>query len=690
MSRILKALILLSIVLVSLGYHFRGSIAASWYERSGSETANEQLIDQVEQYLSSWGETLNDERFYHKLKILSEQYWVSWHGMFETERLIPEHSISGQQYLQMLLDKQYERLTEALEPHLVPSNEEQSVEMQYALNALDRDEVWLQSYFDEWVEATPTKAVPYLARADYLLTQGLLARGTDYIRNTPEYNLVKMRMLFELSMKDLNKVKSINDQTAYPYAIQLNIAMRQGSAVSKRSIYEQGVKRDPELNWIYSTYLSTLAPKWGGSAQQEKQFIEELRSKYQTYPWLKSNEVSWMIDQVDALPGKACDKIAEYQRAYDFYTNSWSSYNLGRAYSCDLQFDEALGYLRESVERWPYQAIAWRLIGAIQHKLGDSESALESTRIAAHLDPSDDFSFFQLGNISLYLERYERAIVAYNKAIKANPEKSDYSQYLELAENFLANPGSPHDLYLLKDSWGGMVSKTTYVKGRKEGKAIIYDDHNNPKEYRLYENDVFTKLTRLHPDGSVSTVLSIKGDKIDGPYQEISVSGNVISTGVLDAGLPEGDMNVFFENGQSLLTNHYQKGKKLTPTKFNVPAQNLNGVTGVSIASGAMSHIGSPLNQTSKFSFDGDPIFIYTALDGIQGQDNKLNVEFFDAAGNRAFEYLTVLQNSGDGFNFSSVYYTPDPAKDQPGEWTVTASLNSELFDSYTISVNDR
>ncbi len=609
--------------------------------------------------------------------------------VFSAESLTPELSIHGEQYLKMLLERQYVQLSNELELHLLPSKDGQDIEILYALNSLVRDEEWLLQYLDEWVKATPKKAVPYIVRANFLMNQGVLARGTDYIRNTPQSDLIEMRRLFKLSIDDLKKVKSINAQTAYPYAIELNIALRQGSDTPKKDIYSQGILRDPALNWVRHAYLSTLDPKWGGSTDEEMQFIEELRPEYVSYPWLKSTEVSWMINNVDALPQETCDKVAEYLQVYEFHRNSWSSYNVGKAYSCNLQFEEALQYLNESVELWPHRAIAWRLIGAIQHKLGNSEEAFIATRKATHLDPSDSFSFYQLGNIAMYLERYQAARESYQIAVKVEPGNADYPQYVELAEKFAEDSSSPHELYLLKDSLGGMVSKTIYVNGRKEGEAIVYNENNRPKELHLFENDVLQKVTRVHPEGFKTTELAIKNDKYNGLYQEYSPSGKVISTGILSDGLLSGDMKLFFENGKLILSNSYEYGKKIKTTNFVFPVSELKGVSGVSIASEAISHILSPLNQVSRFTLNsGNPIFIYTALDGLEGDQNELLVEIFDAKGRRVFDYLTVLQNSGDGFNYSYVYYSPDQARDSPGKWQVTISLNSEEFDSFPLDVN--
>jgi len=609
-------------------------------------------------------------------------------SVFSAEELTPELSIYGEQYLKLLLDRQYIQMSNLLEPHLRPSNDGQDLEIVHALNSLGRKEEWLGVYFDEWVKASPKKAVPYLARANYLMELGLDARGTDYIRNTPKYKLAEMRRLFSLSLTDLNKVKAMNNKTAYPYAIELKLAMRQGTETLKKETYAQGVKRDPVLNWVRTAYFATLAPKWGGSIDEEQEFITELISEYPIYPSLKSIEASWMVKNVNAMSPDVCDKVVDYQRVYDFYTDSWTSYNLGRALSCNSQYEKALKLLKESVELWPYRAIAWRLIGAIQHRLGKPEEAIVSTRISTHLDPTDDFAFYQLGSIAMYLEEYQLGVDSYKKAVKANPNNSDYPRYVDLAKQSIVDPYTPYILFLINDSVGSLVSETTYIKGRREGQSIIYDKKNRPKERHIFENDSLKQVVKVHRNGYKLTELTIKDGKYSGPFKEFSQTGKIILNGRFDKGNLSGEMMLYFENGDPILSNYYEEGKKLMPTNFLIPENSLDGIRGISIASKGISHIKSPLNHVSSFEFNsGRPIFVYTALDGIKGVENELLVEFFDSKNKQVLNSQTDLENS-DGFNFNYVYYYPDLKNDNPGKWTIKIYLNGQLFDSFAIDVN--
>ncbi|WP_166263499.1 hypothetical protein [Marinobacter caseinilyticus] len=607
--------------------------------------------------------------------------------IFEEGNLTPDLSISGHQYLSLLLAKKYEALSSQLAPHASSNSDGSSLEMAFALEALSRPETWLTGYFDEWVEAVPGNAVAHLARANYRMRQGIRARGTGYIGDTSDAQLSEMRRLFALSLNDLEIVKSLNHDSAYPYAVELEIAMRLGNPDALTRLYAQGLKRDPNMVWLHSSYLGALAPKWGGSEEQQKQFLEILRAQYASAPWLKSAEVTWMIANINAQPGQPCDKIDDYRRVYEFYPDSTSGYYLGKAFSCSRQFEKALPYLQASVQNWPYNARAWRIIGAIQHRLGKHEAAIVSTRRSALVDPTDDFAFFQLGEISLYLQRYDKAVNAFQQAETLSAGLFRNKQYVELAEKFVDDPMATHELVILKTSSGPLVSKTYYSDGRKEGRAIIFED-NRQKEFHFYENDVYQKMQRLNSEGNIVTQMGIRNDVGDGPFQEYSSNGNVISSGELNLGKANGEIKLFSENGRPILSNFYRNNEQVEPTKFWVPFTRHNGLRLIVIPTTGLSRIGSPLDENHQFDFDsGRPIFLYVAFDNPQVTDLNVVIQLRDASGRVSFQYQPQFPQNA-GFNPGYVYYAPDINKDSPGAWTARVIVNGDKADEIQLTVN--
>lgn len=609
--------------------------------------------------------------------------------ILEEESFTPDLTIKGQEYLKLLLDQQYTKLSEELERHLQPltGGSKNGAVLLYALEAMARSERWMERHFDAWVAATPHRAVPYLARANYFMRQGIRARGTGYAHETSPDQFAAMDRFFELSRTDLEKAKKINSQSAFPYAVELEMSMRQPGRSDAQTVYQNGLDRNPGLSWLHRTRLTTLDPKWGGSTELQKQFITELRGTYYQYPWLQSVEAAWMLDGVEDLPGEPCDKVDAYREVYDFHRDGWTSYKLGKAYSCSRQFEEALPYLTEALDYWPYNALAWRVSGAIQKELDRAGEAIDSTKKALYLNPSDDFAAFQLGEISLYFERYGEAAKAFALAEKIDSEQYHYLQFRELAEAFVDEPGKAHELVILKTSSGPIMSRSTYINGRKEGMVTVYDG-DNIQEFQFYENGAMRKVHRLNGHGDVVTEMQIEHGVASGPFIEYSDRGNPISRGTLRLGRMEGPTTVYFDNGKPVFKNQFAKGSKVGATEFWIPHQSVDSVRVASTATSGLSRLITPLDQTRQFSFrSGEPFFVYTAIDNPEKTPHSVLVRVFDAAGKLSFEYRNETPR-GEGFNSGYVYYIPDTAKDRPGAWKVDVMLDGKLANSLAINVN--
>ncbi len=607
--------------------------------------------------------------------------------VFDQESLVPDQSIRGQEFLGLLLDKKYEKLSTELAPHIDEKSKGRSLKMAFALEATSRPESWLSAYFDEWVKALPEDAAARLLRANYRMRQGIRARGTAYVSDTSESQLNEMNRLFDLSMDDLSTVKTLNDRSAYPYAIELEIAMRRGTAEQRRAIFNEGISKDPGMVWLHSTYLDTLAPKWGGSIPERNQFIQSTREKYNQFPWLRISEAWLQLDQIHAQPGEPCDKIDAFKRLNDEFSVAETAYQLGKSYSCDRQFENALPYLRASVDEWPYNGRAWRVIGAIQHALGDHDEALVSLDRSGLIDPTDPTSFFQKGQVLLYLTRYTEAVAAFEQAATINPESFRYQQYVDLAERFVEEPNKTHEIVILKTSSGPMVSETQYRSGRKEGKAVFFKN-NRPFELKHYNNDVLEKVERLNENEEVVTVMSMRRDIPDGKFKEYSGKGKMISEGELSRGKAHGEIKVYFQSGEPVFSNFYDRGEAVKPTQFWIPTQNVNGVQMGAIASSGMTRLTTPVNQQNRFDFDsGQPIFVFAALHDPMKRSQHLAVEFHDAAGNLSFRHEARLP-AGTAFKPGYVYYTPNPQKDTQGQWTASVFLDGVKAKDISLTVN--
>lgn len=618
---------------------------------------------------------------------VSEFFWDSDRESEVSVELVPDKTVQGQEELGWLLDSEFERLSKKLDPLLAPKQDGSDFRLESALEASARQEAVIGNQMDAWVEAKPNSASARLLRANYLMHQGLRSRGEAYISETSQEQLEGMRQYFGESRQDLETAKTLNPQSAYPYAIELEMAMRSGGNTPAGKTFQAGIERDRGLIWLYATNLTRLAPKWGGSKQASEAFVQSIRPHYDQYPRLKSVEVQFRIDQVTALPGAPCDKVKQFKSVYDFHRDGTSAYYLGKAYSCGRQFTEALPLLKESVEYWPYRSNAWRVIGAIEHDQGNHEAGLRATHHAAYLAPFDKIAHFQEGEIALYLQQYERAAKAFHNASLAADDSFYYGQYEELARAFMEAPKEPHELVVLETRYGPMVSETTYQNGRREGISIEFND-NRPAAKRRFVNDRMIHVSQLNETGQVVTELDMDRGERNGPFTEYSARGKVISKGLLEYGKRQGDIPVFFENGEPVYSNHFESGNRQGATEFAIPSKEVGNLKVAAITTGEMSRIYTPLNKRDTFKVDSDhPVFVFAVIDGIETAGHEIGVTFTDATGREAFRYKEKLIPGQEHFNAHTVYYSPDPQRDESGAWEVHVYIDNQLAHRLPITV---
>jgi Flp pilus assembly protein TadD len=94
-------------------------------------------------------------------------------------------------------------------------------------------------------------------------------------------------------------------------------------------------------------------------------------------------------------------------------------YREGTAHFRNGQFDEALRQFEEVTRLAPSHAGAWKGLGRAQVAKGNFGQAEGPLRRSCELEPADEDSCFYLGVVRYALNRFEGAIEAYRKALRA-------------------------------------------------------------------------------------------------------------------------------------------------------------------------------------------------------------------------------------------------------------------------------
>jgi tetratricopeptide (TPR) repeat protein len=119
-----------------------------------------------------------------------------------------------------------------------------------------------------------------------------------------------------------------------------------------------------------------------------------------------------------------------------WYRNGLNSLWLGN-------YDSALGYFENAVNRNPSRAEAWIQVGYCKVKQGKNDDAIRAFQHALQLRPDSFEAYDKLGDAYYYAGRFSEAIEAYKQAARISPEMADpyYNlgmTYLETGDRALA------------------------------------------------------------------------------------------------------------------------------------------------------------------------------------------------------------------------------------------------------------
>jgi Flp pilus assembly protein TadD len=121
--------------------------------------------------------------------------------------------------------------------------------------------------------------------------------------------------------------------------------------------------------------------------------------------------------------GQQSEVLAEW-----WYRNGLNSLWLGN-------YDSALGYFENAVDKNPSRAEAWIQVGFCKVKQGRNEEAIRAYQQALRLRPNSYEAYNKLGDAYYYASRYYEAIEAYRRAASLRPDLAE--AYYNLGVTYL-------------------------------------------------------------------------------------------------------------------------------------------------------------------------------------------------------------------------------------------------------------
>jgi len=252
---------------------------------------------------------------------------------------------------------------------------------------------------NEWVNRYRTSYTALVARGSFYYFQGLEARGTAYIKDTPEENIRAMRAFFGKASTDLERSLALTQKPYLSRLTMMSMARTNGNRRAERAQYLEAVKLAPQSVELRLAHMASLEPRWGGSYKQMEAFVTESRSELQD-----AVAVNRLAARVPAYRAHESQQANQYPQALKHYDESIALYP-GAGPLCERSY--VLSQLKRDAEAFADVKLALRKTRDVRYCLeravavasnaGSANEAIELMNLVIEVDPASLHAYNQRG-----------------------------------------------------------------------------------------------------------------------------------------------------------------------------------------------------------------------------------------------------------------------------------------------------
>ena len=294
-----------------------------------------------------------------------------------------------------------------------------------------------EDLFKSWLEYSPQRYAPYLARAHYYYQNGWESRGYSWAKDTSDAQFKQMRFYFQKAAKDIDAALEINPALMSAYRILIGIYNATGNDEGEDRTIETALELFPGSFLVRSIYMRAVQPRWGGSYAEMENFAKKAEEFSDLNPELTALYGFIYSDQGKIQKSKKKYKSAVnmYTKALSFGDNALVYHDRAQVYHYYLdESQKALADVERCLVLRPTLDKSYRLRSRIYYKLGDIDRALEDLDTAKLLKPEDAYTrkwrkwaaenLLSKGH-RIFEEDLDQAIKNYTYSLRFNPQNQD-------------------------------------------------------------------------------------------------------------------------------------------------------------------------------------------------------------------------------------------------------------------------
>jgi tetratricopeptide (TPR) repeat protein len=257
-------------------------------------------------------------------------------------------------------------------------------DLRTAFRAFYPTDAALEQKYTAWIAQFPKSYVARLARAIYYVKVGQKRRGENFISDTSEEQLAGMDAAFAQASEDLDASLHLDDKPLLTYAQEMDIVRNVGNHDGARAILQAAIKVDRNNVVVRQKYMGTLIPRWGGSEEEMRAFLEESRREGLSAAHLRLLEGIILADQAQAE-----QEAHDYPSAERDYRSSVESGNedcllsFADVLAAEGKFAEAISIYSRSLALFPNNTNTLANRGQAYIRIAKAPEGIADLRAAA-------------------------------------------------------------------------------------------------------------------------------------------------------------------------------------------------------------------------------------------------------------------------------------------------------------------
>jgi predicted Zn-dependent protease len=252
---------------------------------------------------------------------------------------------------------------------------------------------------NEWVSRHRSSYAALAARGSFHYFQGLEARGTGYIKDTPEDNLRAMRAHLDKAVSDLGRSLPLTQKPYLSHLTLMSIARTLGNRRDEQAQYREAVKLAPQSVELRLAHMASLEPRWGGSLRQMEAFLAESRTELSD-----PVSVNRLAARIPAYRAHERQNAQQFEQALKLYDETIGLYASAGAL-CERSYvlsrlqrnAEALADVREALSKARDVRYCLEQAVAVAAVAGNAQEIIEMMTLVIEVDPASSHAHNQRG-----------------------------------------------------------------------------------------------------------------------------------------------------------------------------------------------------------------------------------------------------------------------------------------------------